>query len=126
MQSIFKLIFCLTLFASFNIAHADEYVCKVTYAPTNNSLGFYGYIFMFKYSAPDCEGMFTGSNVFCTKGATYGPCATANYQYTERGILALQQALLTAAHNNTRIVVSGAWCMNGGNGCGAYMNYYDE
>lgn len=126
MKILLKLMLGLMLLGSYNVAHANDYVCKVTYIPTSGTVGRNGYIFLFRYSAPECGGVFVGSNVFCTNSATYGPCATESYHYSERGILALKQSLLSAAENNTRITVSGASCMNGGSGCGAYVNYFDD
>lgn len=126
MQNVLKIILGLLLFTLLSVAWADDYVCRVTYNPSTPTVGNYGYITMYKHTEPDCGGEYSGSHIFCSKGATYGPCAAGSYQYSERGLLALYDSLLGALESNTRIQVQGVGCVNGGYGCGAYVNFYGD
>lgn len=112
----------LMLLAFYPAAQA-EYVCSVNFNPNAIGTGNFGSVTIIKHIEPNCGGAFSGANIFCTKGATYGPCAESSYHYTERAILALYQSLVDAVRDNIQITITPAACINDGFGCGARVNF---
>jgi|SRR5579862_3302586 len=105
------------------LAHADDYVCQLTLAPSalDPTFGNAGYIGIYTSKAPDCSGATTDAFI-CSKGATNHYCGV-NAQYSEAALIAIYQTLHTAEVAQDPVVLYWNACINAGGSCvgGAFL-----
>jgi hypothetical protein len=107
-------------------AHAIEYVCELTLAPSAAAptMGTYGYISMYTTPSPGCSGASTQKFV-CSKGATNHLCGVTA-QYSEAALVSVYETLRSAEVAQHAIVPYWNACISAGGSCvGGVLLYPD-
>ena len=126
MKKIVVIILSLSALCAAQFASAD-YICNVTYWPSQGTLGASGYVRASFYTAPSCTGTSRGYFYLCSENSTASQCASSTrYEYSLEVLLAHFRAMQDAAINGEYVLRNVTTDCNGNTGefCLINVQYY--
>ena len=116
MKNLLAIIITVSTVFAAQFASAD-YICNVTYWPSQGTLGDSGYVRTSFYSGPACTGTARGYYYLCSENSTSSLCASSTrYEYSLEVLLAHFHALREAAITESSVLLNVTTACNGSTG----------